>query len=190
MSRVYMIRHGKPKSTWGDHSDPDPGLDETGWAQAEAAGAALLAIPAQFRPISVVSSPLNRCRDTAVPFARALGVEADIDPVFGEIATPANIPHAERSAWLRRAFEGSWGQIAGDIDYQAWRAEIVEALKGRGGTAVFSHYVAINAAVSAVTGVDSVIAFRPDHCSITAFELRDGELRLVKLGRESETRIL
>ncbi|HRD28662.1 MAG TPA: histidine phosphatase family protein, partial [Caulobacter sp.] len=42
--RTYMIRHGKPSATWGDQDD-DPGLDETGQAQARAAAAILLALP-------------------------------------------------------------------------------------------------------------------------------------------------
>ncbi|RYH11945.1 histidine phosphatase family protein, partial [archaeon] len=44
MSHVYMIRHGKPASTWGD-ADEDPGLDDTGRAQAQAAARTLLALP-------------------------------------------------------------------------------------------------------------------------------------------------
>jgi broad specificity phosphatase PhoE len=35
MPRLYLIRHGKPAATWGD-ADEDPGLDETGQAQARA----------------------------------------------------------------------------------------------------------------------------------------------------------
>ena len=70
MSRVYLIRHAKPSATWGGDDD-DPGLDDTGKAQAEAAAKALLALPPQLRPVRVVSSPLRRCRETA-----ACGVEA------------------------------------------------------------------------------------------------------------------
>ena len=33
MARLYVIRHGKPSATWGGDDD-DPGLDETGRAQA------------------------------------------------------------------------------------------------------------------------------------------------------------
>jgi len=34
MTRVYLIRHGEPRSAWGGE-DPDPGLDEQGWVEAE-----------------------------------------------------------------------------------------------------------------------------------------------------------
>ena len=32
--RTYMIRHGKPSSTWGD-ADEDPGLDDAGRARLD-----------------------------------------------------------------------------------------------------------------------------------------------------------
>jgi len=190
MGRLYMIRHGKPNSTWSDNVGPDPGLDATGLAQAEAAAAQLLALPEEFRPISVVSSPLRRCQETAAPFARALGVTVEIDPRFTEIPTPSAVPAAERSAWLRQAFTGTWDQMVGDIDYPAWRRAIVEGLKDRDGTAIFSHYVAINAAVSALMESDAVLAFNPGHCSITSFELRDGVLQLCERGAQADTRVL
>lgn len=84
MSRVHMIRHGRPASTWGD-ADPDPGLDALGTQQARAVAKALMALPALERPSRVVSSPLRRCQETAQPLAEALGVTVEIDPRVGEI---------------------------------------------------------------------------------------------------------
>lgn len=190
MSRAYMIRHGRPNSTWSQSSDDDPGLDSTGIAQAEAARDALLALAEPFRPVSVISSPLRRCLETAAPFARALGVEVEIDPVFGEVPTPRHLDRAERPAWLRRAFAGRWGEIVGDLDYEAWRTAIHDALSKRAGAAIFSHYVALNAAVSKASGDDRVLAFRPDHASITVFEVGAGPARLISLGREAGTQVL
>src|SRR5438128_1634547 len=102
MSRVYMIRHGKPASTWGQAGEPDPGLDTVGREQARAAAAALMALSP--RPAKVVSSPLRRCRETAQPLADLLGLPVIVDPAVGEVPTPAAIPMAERPAWLRAAF--------------------------------------------------------------------------------------
>lgn len=187
MSRVYLIRHGRPASTWGG-DDLDPGLDEVGHAQARAVADALLAMSE--RPKRVISSPLRRCRETAEPFARALGVEVEINPAVGEVPTPATVPHEQRAAWLQKAFAGRWSEIEGDIDYVAWRESIARALVGYGGCAVFSHYVAINAAVSLATGDDRVAAFRPDHCSITVLEVRDDGLILIEKGREAATKVL
>ncbi|MBX3483524.1 histidine phosphatase family protein [Phenylobacterium sp.] len=189
MARLYLIRHGKPSSGWGGHDD-DPGLDETGQGQARAARDWLLSRPEAERPRRVVSSPLRRCRETAGPTAEALGVQAEIDPIVGEIATPSGLSAEARPAWLRKAFEGTWQAIEGDLDYDAWRADIVAALAKRGHTAVFSHYVAINAAVSRLLGVDEVLAFRPDHASITVLETDGTTVRLVEKGAEAATQVL
>ncbi|HET9160212.1 MAG TPA: histidine phosphatase family protein, partial [Caulobacteraceae bacterium] len=141
-------------------------------------------------PERVVSSPLRRCRETARPFAGALGVTLTVDEAFGEIPTPASIGLQDRPGWLRGAFGGRWSDIVGDLDYEQWRRAVAAALLRYPGTAVFSHYVAINAAVSSVTGSDKVLSFRPDHCSITTFEIEDGRLRLVEYGREAESQVL
>jgi broad specificity phosphatase PhoE len=189
MSRVYVIRHGKPASTWGE-ADEDPGLDDLGHRQAVAAMEKLLALPEDERPSRVVSSPLRRCRETAAPAARALGVEMVIDARVGEIPTPASIPAAERPAWLRAAFGGTWAQIEGDQDYQAWASSVAAAVASHPRTAVFSHFVALNAAVGVATGEPRVAAFRPDHCSITVFDIVDDRLILNEKGREAQSQVL
>lgn len=189
MSRVYMIRHGKPASTWGE-ADEDPGLDETGQAQARAAAEALLALPEPARPTRVVSSPLKRCRETAQPFADALGVEVIIDARVGEIPTPKALSAEERPAWLRNAFGGHWHEIQGDLDYDQWRRGVAAAVAGYPGTAVFSHYVAINGAVSTAADDSRVMAFRPDHTSMTTFETDGQTLSIVERGREAATQVL
>jgi broad specificity phosphatase PhoE len=188
MTHLYLIRHGKPAAGWGE--DDDPGLDEQGRAQAEAVATRLMELPSHLRPARVVSSPLRRCRETAEPFARALGVAIEIDPDVGEIPTPAGLSNEARPAWLREAMAGTWSQIRGDIDYEAWRQRGVAALRRRSGVAVFSHFVAINAVVSALGGDDAVVVFRPDHTSVTVIENRDGELVLLERGAEAATRVL
>src|SRR5947209_409519 len=143
MTRLYLIRHGKPASTWGD-ADDDPGLDETGRAQAQAVADRLSSLPEGLRPRAVVSSPLRRCRETAAPLAARLGLKVQIDQAVGEIPTPRGLSAEERPAWLRRAFEGDWSEIEGDLDYRVWRAEAKRSVTAHAGAAVFSHYVAIN----------------------------------------------
>lgn len=189
MTRVYVIRHGKPASTWGG-ADGDPGLDDLGRQQADEAMAWLLALPEDQRPRRVVSSPLRRCRETAAPTARALDVELVIDPLVGEIPTPASMPAAERPAWLRAAFDGTWSQVRGDLDYQAWAKSVAGAVASHPGAAVFSHFVALNAAVGVATGEERVAAFRPDHCSITVFDIVDDRLILNEKGREAQSQVL
>jgi len=188
-SRIYLIRHGRPRSSWGG-SDQDPGLDARGAAEARAACEHLMDLPPALRPRDVVNSPLRRCLETAMPLAEALGQEIIIDPAVGEIPTPGSLSPEERPAWLRAAFEGGWGDIGGDIDYAAWRRTVTAALAAHAGLAVFSHFVAINAAVSLIEGQDRVVVFHPGHASITELEVRGGALALVKRGAEAETGVL
>lgn len=189
MTRLYLIRHARPAAAWGG-ADEDPGLDETGRAQARAAAAVLLALPAAERPTMVASSPLRRCRETAQPFADALGVPLAIDADVGEIPTPAALTLAERPAWLQRAFTGAWGDIQGDLDYEAWRRAVTTAVAARPRTAIFSHFVAINAVLSVLRGHDRVMDFRPGHVSITTLEVGPRGLALIERGAEAATGVL
>jgi broad specificity phosphatase PhoE len=189
MSIVHVIRHGRPASSWGG-GDEDPGLDDVGREQARAVAEEILALPQEQRPGRVVSSPLRRCRETAQPLADALGLDLLIDPRVGEIPTPAALSHEERPAWLRQAFGGRWDQIVGDLDYVAWTQDVAGALREHGGAAVFSHFVALNAAVSAATGQAEVMGFRPDHCSRTVFAIDGDRLILAEKGREARSQVL
>ena len=184
-ARVYMIRHGNAASVWGQPgSIPDPGLDDLGRTQAQAACAGLLGLADP--PRLIVTSPLKRCRETAAPFAQALGVEPAIEPRVAEIPTPSAVAPEARSAWLREAFGATWPEIAGDMDYAGWRDAVAAAVAARPGAAIFSHFVAINAAVSAATDDPRVLSFEPDNASITVFETDGRRLRLVTRGRETQ----
>jgi broad specificity phosphatase PhoE len=68
---LYVCRHGRTEANASGLllGRADPGLDPTGRAQAKAIAAA---VP---RPDLVVSSPLDRCRETA----EAFGVPVEID---------------------------------------------------------------------------------------------------------------
>ncbi len=189
MNRVHVIRHGRPAATWGGE-DEDPGLDAMGLAQAMTVAREILALPADQRPTHVVSSPLRRCRETAEPLADALGVAVEIDPRVGEIPTPAALTAEQRPEWLRQAFGGRWGEMVGDLDYVDWTRNVAAAFREHAGAAVFSHFVALNAAVSVATGSAEVMAFRPDYCSRTIFEIDGERLILVEKGREAQSQVL
>lgn len=189
MTRLYMIRHGRPAAAWGG-GDDDPGLDPEGARQAQEAAQTLMRLPAEERPTSVVSSPMRRCIETARPFAMTLGKEMEIVAEVGEIPTPAALAPAERGAWLRASLLGRWPDIRGDLDYDLWRRIVFDAIRVRPGAAIFSHFVAINAVLSVLEERDQVIAFRPDHTSITVLDATGGEVRLVARGREAATSVL
>lgn len=188
MTRLYLIRHAHPSAGWGD--DPDPGLDEAGAVQAQAARDALMALPLEERPTKVMSSPLRRCLETAAPFAEAIGAQVRIEPAIGEIPTPRDLSPAERPAWLRAAMGGTWKEIEGDIDYDHWRRQVAASLARAPATAVFSHFVAINAVLSVLADDPRVLLFRPGHAAINVLELVEGRLVLVARGAEGVTQVL
>ncbi|MFN4025309.1 MAG: histidine phosphatase family protein [Hyphomonas sp.] len=178
---ILLIRHGEAAAGWGDH--PDPGLSDLGRAQAEAVSAILKDLGAAH----AVTSPMQRCRETAQPFEAVSGLAARVTPAVSEIATPAGV--ADRVSWLRSLMAGSWSDAG--PDFARWRLDmsrIVSALPD--GTAVFTHFVAINALVGAMEGNDKVTIFRPGHCSVTRLERRGGVLRVAEYGSESATRVL
>jgi len=178
---ICLIRHGEPSEGWGDH--PDPGLSPLGLEQAARAASALIG----FGLRRAVSSPLARCRETAGAFERLAETHARLDPAVGEIPTPASI--ADRRAWLQNTLAGKWSDLS--ETHQAWRYGVVEAVSEvPDGTAVFTHFVAINAVVGALTGDERVVAFRPGHASITILERRDGRLRVAGLGDEGSLKVL
>jgi broad specificity phosphatase PhoE len=181
MTRLFLIRHGEPEAAWGGAVN-DPGLSAAGRAQAEAAAAALLAAGR----LEAISSPMRRCRETAAPFEAIAGQAARVEPRVSEVVAPGGV--TDRRSWLRETFpwdEGrarrTWGSV--DPALRAWRDDVVSAVMGlRTDTAVFSHFIAINAIASVAMRGDETIVCTPDYASITELEVRNGALHLVKLG--------
>ncbi|MBK8199489.1 MAG: histidine phosphatase family protein [Acidobacteria bacterium] len=178
---IYLVRHGEAAAGWGDH--PDPGLSDLGKAQAEAVAQILESLGAS----SAICSPMQRCRETSMPFARARSLTPRIVPEVSEIVAPAGTP--DRREWLSGLMTGTW--TAAGPTYLDWRTALgacVSALPDE--TVVFSHFVAINALCGLLEGDDRVTVFRPGHCSVTRLERRDGQLRVAEYGSESATRVL
>lgn len=178
---IFLIRHGEAAAGWGDH--PDPGLSDLGRAQAEAVSGILATLGAA----DAVTSPMQRCRETARPFESQAGLAARVVPEVSEIATPSDV--ADRVTWLRGLMAGTWTD-AGPA-FARWRLEMSRIVSDMpDGTAVFTHFVAINALVGALEGDDRVTIFRPGHCSVTRLERRGGALRVAEYGSESASRVL
>lgn len=183
MTRLFLIRHAEPAAGWGGDA-LDPGLTERGRAQAEAAAEALAAMGL----LDVVSSPMLRCRETAAPFAAMRGLDPRIEARISEVVAPPGV--SDRPAWLRAIFpwddgvaRRQWTDVAPDL--RTWRDACSGALREMNAdTAIFTHFIAINAIVSAAQGSGDTIVFRPAHCSITELELARDGLRVVRLGGE------
>ena len=54
---------------------------------------------------------------------------------------------------------------------------------------MFSHFVAINAAIGAAIGDDRLVIRSLDNCSVTVIDVVDGRLHLVEGGHEADTLI-
>jgi broad specificity phosphatase PhoE len=178
MPKLYLVRHAEPAALWGAH--PDPGLSELGHSQAARVGSELQKLGIS----NLITSPLARCRETAVPLAATLGIEAMVNRAVAEIPVPDSARN--HRAWLTAVMSGAWSDEHVDSQLRAWRTQVGEALLSlTQDTIIFSHFVAINAAVGLATGSDTVTVFKPGHASVTVLEHDNVALRLVALGQES-----
>ena len=178
---LYLVRHGEAAASWGSH--PDPGLSDLGLRQAESVAADLEALGIGH----IITSPMQRCRETARPLEAKLGLSATIMEDVSEIATPAGI--SDRIAWLQGFMAGTWENEAST--HTAWRDAMIASLEGLpDNTVVFTHFVAINAVVSKLQQRAETLVFRPTYCSVTSLERSADGLKVQRLGSESETRVL
>ncbi|MDE1174128.1 MAG: phosphoglycerate mutase family protein [Parvibaculaceae bacterium] len=195
MPTIYVIRHGKAAAGWD--ADKDPGLDATGQAQAEAAAVEIARRTGS--PLPLVSSPLKRCRETAVPLASAWSLVPAIEPRVAEIPSPID-DVAARVGWLRKTMSGTWAEATSaeaNADHLHfvqtlldWRRNLAEAvLELTQDTIIFSHFIAVNVLVGHAQKDDRVTIFQPDNCSVNIFNTDGGVLSVVELGREASTRV-
>lgn len=181
MPRIYLVRHGKAAAGWDGH--PDPGLDPLGATQSRLAADLL----APIGPLTILSSPLARARETAAFLAEVWDREPVIEPRMAEIPSPSD-DLAARTAWLRQAMAGTWADLP--PRYQSWRNDVVGCLTSlTDDTVIFSHFIAINAAVGHARGDDRLVCFRPDNASITHLIAEAGTLKIEELGAEAETEV-
>ena len=182
MVRLYLVRHGKAAAAFSEA--PDPGLDATGAAQAEAMAERL----APLGPLPIITSPLRRTRETAMPLEQRWRFTARIEPAVGEIPSPMEDP-AARGVWLRGVMAGVWSAQADTL--RAWRQQVIDGLVVLPRPmVVVTHFVAINVAVGVAERDDRVISFAPDNCSVTVLDVEEGRLRLVRRGVERATQVL
>ena len=188
MAIVQLVRHGKAAASFGAH--PDPGLDDLGRSQAKAVAQMLnenvQSQPQHQRPM-LLSSPLARAYETAEALAELWQAPIAIESRMAEIPSPTTDLQA-RAQWLSDAMAGSWSAL--DTPVQQWRQALVEFLLScETDCIIFSHYVAINAAVGAAMNDDRMRIFGPDNCSVTTLDNTDGALHVVELGRVAQTHI-
>lgn len=182
MTRLYLVRHGRATGGWD--VDVDPGLDGLGKEQAEAVAERL----APLGPLAIVSSPMRRCQETSAPLATRWGAPLTVEPAVTEIPSPEGYGMQERVEWLRTAMAGTWGALG--PSYTAFRDAVVARLAAcPHDTVVFSHFIAINAAIGHAVGDDRLVIRSLDNCSVTVMEVVGGRLHLVEGGHEADTLI-
>jgi len=178
MVRIHMVRHGRAAAGFGESMDP--GLDDLGRSQAVAVAERLKALG----PLTILSSPLARTRQTAAPLAKLWGAVPAIEDAVAEIPSPKGMTLEARVAWLRELMAGSWRDVSPEL--AAWREHAIATVTAIPQDAViFSHYVAINVIAGAALGDDRVVVFSPDNCSVTVFETDGAKLRLIEKGEEA-----
>jgi broad specificity phosphatase PhoE len=190
MPRLYLVRHGRAAAGW--NTDPNPGLDDIGRRQAAATAARLQPLG----PLAVISSPLRRCQQTAAALATPWAVPVVVEPGVAEIPSPEGVAMADRVEWLREAMRGEWAALG--PRYTAFRDGVVATLLGlTADTVVFSHFVAINAAIGAALGDDRLVIRSLDNASVTVIDVvadpgateTGAVLQLVEGGAEADTLI-
>jgi broad specificity phosphatase PhoE len=162
MPRLYLVRHGKAAAGYGD--DVDPGLDEEGRRQADAAAERL----AGLGPLPIITSPLRRTRETAAALERRWNTMAVVDPAVAEIPSPSE-DLAARHQWLQGALASTYDELG--PRYSSWRTMVTELLlRLRDDTVIVTHFVAINAAIGIATGDDRVMCHPVSNASISVFD--------------------
>jgi len=181
MPKIFLVRHGKAAAGWD--ADLDPGLDDLGRQQAQKAAKTL----APVGPLELISSPLTRTRETAIPLVELWNHPPRIEARVAEIPSPTeNL--SERSDWLRGVMADKWTHL--DQDLLNWRQGVIDAiLDMREDSIVFSHFIAINVIVGEAEGDDRVVNFLPDNASITIIETDGSGIRLLEKGIEAGTKV-
>ena len=190
-ARIWLIRHGQ--SVWNAggrwQGQADPPLSELGQVQAERMAGRL----AVLKPACVYTSDLRRCRETAAPLGRALGLDPipradlrEIDIGSWSGLTRAEIELAYPDEWARwRAgedFKRGGGESFADLATRA-TAALAELLAASDGAnfAVVTHGGWIRCLVASAPGLATPLTPTlggAGNASISTLRAFDGGLRL------------
>jgi broad specificity phosphatase PhoE len=179
VNRIVLVRHGDAAAGWGD--DLDPGLSPLGQAQARHVAESLDPLG----PLRIITSPMRRCRETALPIADRWKVVPTVEPDVSEIKAPDH-DLATRGPWLTSVLGSVWPEMP-DAQ-QAWRQAVLTCLLSlTEDCVVVTHFVAINVAIGAATVDDRLVCRRVGNCSTTMLESDGHSLMLVAAPAEAET---
>ena len=174
MPRLHLVRHGR--ATGGYGADADPGLDDLGRAQA----GAMADVLGPLGPLPIITSPLQRARQTAEALERHWGTMALVEPCVGEIPAPTD-DLAERHVWLQQAMGSTYADLG--PRFTSWRTMVAAFLLHlRADTVVVTHFVAINAVLGVASGDDRVMSSAVGNGSITTLDHDHDHFEVIEVG--------
>lgn len=189
---LLLIRHALPVRIEDGDGPADPELSDEGWRQAGALAAWL----ADDVVDAMVASPLRRARETAEPLATLL--DLDVETVDGLAEFDRDAPWYIPIEELKANDDPRWhAMLAGEweVDPEEFQRSVVEAVDGLiaahpGQTvAAVCHGGTINAYLSAMLGLDSLMFFVPDYTSVSRVRAsRSGARSLVSVNESGHLR--
>ena len=195
MVKIYLVRHGEAAEGW---TSQDPPLSELGKSQAQSLlGFVNSTIDENsINNIDFISSPLNRCKETASLALEKIYSEILINDNFRELPSPT-VDLKKRVNWLRRILPLTWSELLKDketkdsgVNFIQWKKNIINNIYSLNkDTIIFTHFVVINSIIGEILKSDKIVNFQPSNCSITEIRKINDRLKLVKLGKSLESTV-
>ena len=195
MIKIYLVRHGEASEGW---TSQDPPLSELGKLQAKSLMTFVNSIfdENSTNNTNAISSPLNRCKETASLALKKKYLEIAINDNFRELPSPT-IDLEKRVNWLRRILPLTWSELLKDketmesgVNFTQWRENIMSNIYSlKKDTIIFTHFVVINAVIGEILKSDKIVNFQPANCSITEISKKNDKLKIVKLGKSLESKV-
>ena len=201
MTMLLLVRHGHTDAAGKRLTGRAPGvhLNELGRRQAERLVERLDGV----RIDTIVSSPLERCRETAAPLAKARRRAVDVGRAWTEVDygewTGRSISQLRRTKlWRLVMFAPSNVRFPGgesllEVQGRAVAATLdIVARQARGTVVVVTHADVIKLLVAHLAGmhVDHVQRLSIDTASITAVSISDGFPRLLTVNDTGDLAVL
>ena len=195
MVKIYLVRHGEATEGW---TSQDPPLSELGKSQAESLVTFVSSTIDEnsINNIDFISSPLNRCKETASLALEKMYSEIVINNKFRELPSPT-LDLEKRVNWLRRVLPLTWSELLKDketkdsgVNFIQWKKNIMNNIYSiNKNTIIFTHFVVINSIIGEILKSDKIVNFQPSNCSITEIRKINDRLKLVKLGKSLESTV-
>lgn len=190
---ILLIRHGLPERVESDQP-VDPLLCATGHLQAEALATWLRDDP----PQQVISSTMNRARETAMHIANAFGLTLNEDEDFCEFDRGANayipIEELDRNHPHFVKLIEDWFGPSGASLRNAFQSRVVGALHRHCESiqterlAIVCHGGVINALLASILETDRMMFFEPAYTSISRISWNTKRFRLHSINEAAHLR--